>query len=400
MFKRAATTKQLLPSGNNPSRKNNSNGPQPPHSRSNNKKFQKGFSCAIFLLLSTAVTLNLMIVSTHFANKGHRNTSTAAAATNDGRRASYDREKQIHKLLSSSSINEDSSPSSKSNANNRNANNTNAQEKMKPSIISTLEQVSSPNFEIANGVLRSNSLLTTASSTSIVPYFLKGKTQYKRQKFHRKKTFQKIKDEKAKPINPSQKVWVLPDPIKLPTRNHESILLEYETIGEHNDGDSGGDSENQKQILVNILGRYSRGVQWMDLKTGEQRSMETSGTDPDQRPLNDLNHVASVLVDSLERDDNNGNGRTKKEVWLPCGFHNDPVGKELSSNYVRIVDLETMEVRTGPKLPYSGGACGAAPIEAISGEPPLVCAFGGTNGNHDTGESSQCDTNFRMPVCV
>ena len=99
--------------------------------------------------------------------------------------------------------------------------------------------------------------------------------------------------------------------------------------------------------------------------------------------INDLNHVASVLVDSI---DDSSNARVRKEVWLPCGFHRDKVGKEISSNYARIVDLETMEVRAGPKLPYSGGACGAASIEAIPGEPPLVCAFGGTNGNHDTGK--------------
>ena len=52
----------------------------------------------------------------------------------------------------------------------------------------------------------------------------------------------------------------------------------------------------------------------------------------------------------------------------------------------RIVDLETMQVRVGPKLPFSGGACGAAPIQAISGEPPLICSFGGTDGNHDKGK--------------
>ncbi len=201
-----------------------------------------------------------------------------------------------------------------------------------------------------------NTLVTTRSSEALispssfqipVPYYLKGKTEYKKTKFHHKETFQRIKNEQAKPVSPTQKVWVLPDPIKLPTRNHESVLLEYE----------GGD----KQILVNVLGRYSRGVQWMDLNTGEQFSVVTNGTDPDNKPLNDLNHVASVLVDSIV-DDDSDNARVKKEVWLPCGFHRDQVGKEISSNYARIVDLESMEVRAGPKLPYSGGACGAAPI--------------------------------------
>ena len=219
---------------------------------------------------------------------------------------------------------------------------------------------------------------SSISSSSFVPYYLKGKFKYKSKKFHRKRTFKRIQEEEVKVVKSPQKVWVLPDPVKIPTRNHEAVLLEYEL---------GGDFEEQpvnKQILVNILGRYSRGVQWMDLETGEQRSVETSGADPDDRPLNDLNHVASVVVDALQPD---LDGRTRKEVWLPCGFHNDPVGSELSSNFVRIVDLETMKVRVGPKLPYSGGACGAVPIEAVPGDPALVCAFGGTNGNHDTGES-------------
>ena len=170
----------------------------------------------------------------------------------------------------------------------------------------------------------SNALISPSASEIPIPYYLKGKTEYKKKKFHHKKTFQRIKEEQAKPVDPTQKVWVLPDPVKLPTRNHESILLEYE----------GGD----KQILVNVLGRYSRGVQWMDLNTGEQFSLVTNGTDPDMKPLNDLNHVASVLVDSI--DDSN-NARVRKEVWLPCGFHSDKVGKEISSNYARIVDLET-----------------------------------------------------------
>jgi hypothetical protein len=144
--------------------------------------------------------------------------------------------------------------------------------------------------------------------------------------------------------------------------------------------------ENSKQVLVNVLGRFSRVVQWMDLETGDQFEIKTTGKDPDGRPLNDLNHVASVLVDSTEHFSyDHDKLKPKKEIWLPCGFHNDKIGKEQSSSYIRIIDLETMEIRSGPKLPYSGGACGAALIEAIRGEPPLICAFGGTDGNHDTG---------------
>ena len=175
----------------------------------------------------------------------------------------------------------------------------------------------------------SSSSSRSSSSTEdniSIPYYLKGKTQYQQQtKFNHKTTFQLIHNEVAKPVNESQRVWVLSDSVKSPTRNHESVLLEY------ND-----ENERSKQILINVLGRYSRGVQWMDLNTGEQNILETNGTDPDHRPLNDLNHVASVVVDSIDDgSSSSSSSRKKKEIWLPCGFHNDRIGKEVSSNYVR-----------------------------------------------------------------
>jgi hypothetical protein len=206
-----------------------------------------------------------------------------------------------------------------------------------------------------------------------IPYYKHGKSKFKEQPFHHKKTFQYIQNEQPAAINEeNENVWILSDPIQTPTRNHESILLEYA----------------DQQILVNVLGRYSRVVQWMDLMTGQQYQVTTTGADPDNRPLNDLNHVASVLVDIYDSsEDITTPTKKKKEIWLPCGFHNDRIGKEQSSNFVRIIDLETMQVRAGPKLPYSGGACGAALIDnpRIPNSPPFICAFGGTDGNHDTG---------------
>lgn len=369
-------TKQL--SSGSPAREHNSL-----QQNSTNKKMTRVSSSNGFLLLTIAVAVNFMIVSTLFVNKEHRNTASAT----DGQwtplldaRSSSEQRKEMQRLPSSTK--EYASQSSKLNET-VTTNSVGVQGNTKTLINLTLQELSLSSPTIKNRVTKRSTGTTVSLSQqhmSFVPYYLMGKTKYKRQKFHRKKTFQRIEAEEAKLINPSQKVWVLPDPVKLPTRNHESIILEYEAR------ERASDEVVDKQVLVNVLGRHSRGVQWMDLQTGEQRSIETNGTDPDQRPLNDLNHVASVLVDSLESD---ANGRRRKEVWLPCGFHNDRVGKELSSNYARIVDLETMKVRTGPKLPYSGGACGAAPIEAIPGEPPLVCAFGGTNGNHDTGTSDQ-----------
>lgn len=104
----------------------------------------------------------------------------------------------------------------------------------------------------------------------------------------------------------------------------------------------------------------------------------TEGTDPAGYPLSDLNHVYSVLVDTLDG--------SSKEIWLPCGFHGDQVNNETSSSYVRIIDVRDMKVRLGPKLPFSGGACVAAAIEVDGpGTPPHICSFGGTLGSHDTG---------------
>jgi hypothetical protein len=251
-----------------------------------------------------------------------------------------------------------------------------------------------------------SSTTNITKSSSFIPYYMMGKTRYQNQPFHRKRTFQSILEERPHPIRPRQqqtndddehRVWVLPDPLLTPTRNHESIILEYD--------DGGGQQElqHQHQVLVNVLGRYSRVVQWTDLHTRKQRQVQTNGTDPDNRPLNDLNHVASVIVDSIIVVDDDitlsspssttrnitrnitWKTTTSKEIWLPCGFHNDKVGIEQSSTYVRIVDLETMMIRPGPKLPYAGGACGAITLDAVPNEPPLICALGGTDGNHDTG---------------
>lgn len=157
--------------------------------------------------------------------------------------------------------------------------------------------------------------------------------------------------------------WVLPNPLQTPTRNHASVILEH----------------NGHQTLVNILGRYSRTVQWVDLWNGKQHNRTTLVTeDPAGKPLNDLNHVYSVMVDSVDG--------TKKEIWLPCGFHNDKVNSEWSSEYARIIDLPEMTIRAGPKLPFAGGACVAAAIQVDGpGTIPHMHSFGGTKGNHNTG---------------
>ena len=161
--------------------------------------------------------------------------------------------------------------------------------------------------------------------------------------------------------------WVLPSTLLHPTRNHDSLLLEYQG----------------RQLLISMLGRYSRYVQMMDLRSGEQWAIQTSNIeDPDGFPLDDLNHVFSVLVDAV---DENGEKTGKKEVWLPCGFNGDAVNSEQSVRFARIIDLDTLKIRLGPELPIAGGACVAEPLTILPNEPPMICTFGGTLGSHDQG---------------
>ena len=72
---------------------------------------------------------------------------------------------------------------------------------------------------------------------------------------------------------------------------------------------------------------------------------------------------------------------------MMCGFYDPNVAHEESVSHVVVIDSVTMRPRLGPKLPRGGGACTALPIHADGyAKPALPCAFGGTKGNHDTGE--------------
>jgi len=114
--------------------------------------------------------------------------------------------------------------------------------------------------------------------------------------------------------------YILPDTLLHKLRNHDSIILE------------GGSDNNQNPKLVNILGRLNRFVETLDLVTGEQWDKRTQNVfDPAGHPVDDLNHVNAAVVDSLEP-----NG--PKEIWLPCGFHNDKVNAEFSASFVRIIN--------------------------------------------------------------
>jgi len=157
--------------------------------------------------------------------------------------------------------------------------------------------------------------------------------------------------------------WALVKPMLNARRNHDSLVL-------------------NGTLLVNLLGRWARSVELTDLLTGDSvlHELKDSMIDPSGNKLNDLNHVNAALVDSLD-----GNG--KQEIWLPCGFHGDVVNKEWSAEFVRIVEVGTWLIRTGPKMPRSGGACAALVVHLEGAdEPAHICAFGGTDGSHDNGE--------------
>ena len=140
------------------------------------------------------------------------------------------------------------------------------------------------------------------------------------------------------------------------------------------------------RYLINILGRNGRHVERRDLQTGATELFAVPGHDPAAHPLNDLNHIYGVRVQPLGDVASNSSFDAKSELWMVCGFHGDRINGEISSSYARVLDLRTMRVRLGPKLLRAGGACSALALEIDGpGTPEHICAFGGTDGAHNTG---------------
>jgi len=204
----------------------------------------------------------------------------------------------------------------------------------------------------------------------------------------------KLFEDHTDVLLPKAQTWALNSPLLHGTRNHDCVALfddeESKRRGDH-------------VQIVNLLGRYSRHVEVIDMITGRHSSKTTEGVDPSGALLADLNHVSAVLVDAIYTNgtkipSSTGMGRSKQEVWLPCGFHGDAVNSETSSEYVRIVDMNTMTIRVGPKLPSAGGACTSLAIHVLPNEPPMICSFAGTRGQHDSGEflpQTQCFDRMR-----
>ena len=153
--------------------------------------------------------------------------------------------------------------------------------------------------------------------------------------------------------------------------------------------------------LVNVFGRWARTVEeiylpqllggqpaawwsaWLHSKLGANK---TGKEVRPQQGLANCNHIVAVPLQV-------GAGET--ELWLPCGFEGDRVGKEESTRVTRIVNLTTLEVRKGPRIAQAGGACAALalPVGRQGEESLQVCAIGGTDGTHNSGrflDSMRC----------
>lgn len=209
-----------------------------------------------------------------------------------------------------------------------------------------------------------------ASATKFVPYIFQGRTanvpvSSNPDLYDEKPILKSISSASIQPIPSTQQNWVLAKRLTNHTRNHDNIIFDV------NDSD--------RQVLVIVLGRWSESIQWFDLQSGKRNITMVTGYDPAGKPLGNLNHVYSVVVDSLSTP-------SQKEIWLPCGFHGHQINREQSSKYARIVNLGTMTVQVGPELPFAGGACVAAAIHVHGPDKPAhICTFGGTQGSHDTG---------------
>lgn len=204
----------------------------------------------------------------------------------------------------------------------------------------------------------------------------------------------KLFEDHSDVLLPKAQTWALHAPLLHGTRNHDCVTLFDDEVSKER-----GDHVQ----IVNLLGRYSRHVEAIDMISGRYTSKTTEGRDPSGALLADLNHVSAVLVDAIYSNGTTvpssaGLGRPKQEVWLPCGFHGDAVNSETSSEFVRIVDMDTMTIRVGPKLPSAGGACTSLAIHVLPNEPPMICSFAGTRGKHDSGEflpQTQCYDRLR-----
>eukprot|EP00633_Aureoumbra_lagunensis_P004928 CAMPEP_0197323012 /NCGR_PEP_ID=MMETSP0891-20130614/70254_1 /TAXON_ID=44058 ORGANISM="Aureoumbra lagunensis, Strain CCMP1510" /NCGR_SAMPLE_ID=MMETSP0891 /ASSEMBLY_ACC=CAM_ASM_000534 /LENGTH=577 /DNA_ID=CAMNT_0042815557 /DNA_START=3279 /DNA_END=5012 /DNA_ORIENTATION=- len=155
--------------------------------------------------------------------------------------------------------------------------------------------------------------------------------------------------------------------------------------GRRNHGCAVLENDDGKKKLFSILGRWAESAESVALDNGDdENTLNTcdSTLGDEHSGLCNLNHVVALPVRKL---DHTTDQIASIEIWLPCGFEGHHIGGEESSKWTRIMDPSTLEIRYGPRVTVAGGACAALALPTETDEDGLICAFGGTDGNHDTG---------------
>jgi hypothetical protein len=139
-------------------------------------------------------------------------------------------------------------------------------------------------------------------------------------------------------------------------------------------------------ILINIAGQKIHTIEFQDLHSGVIRNVYNKHLD--------IHHHVALL--------HNG------EIWLPCGLSGNNVNSETSLKHMLIVNIQTGNVRRGPKLRYPRGLCGAVIVSKMiinkeniqsivvdqsqridlnisKWTEDVICILGGSIGQHDTG---------------
>ena len=159
-------------------------------------------------------------------------------------------------------------------------------------------------------------------------------------------------------------IFGLPQSLMTPRRNQACLILNEST-------------------LVNIAGQQVHTIEFHDLRTGMIKGVYNQHLDIHR-------HVAVL---------HNG------EIWLPCGLSGN---NEIPLKHMLIINIETGNVRQGPRLRYPRSSCGAViisqmiidkeKIQSIANKQSkqinlniskwtedVICILGGSIGEHGTG---------------
>lgn len=160
--------------------------------------------------------------------------------------------------------------------------------------------------------------------------------------------------------------------LRLEAKQRKPIIAEMlERAGRRNHG-----CTTVGNTVYSVLGRWAESVETMHLSISDGKPKQRL-VECEQSEFCNLNHVAAVTV----KDASN------TSIWIPCGFEGHEVGNEMATRFARIVNPRNLEVHVGPALEArsASGACAALALRFGKRQKEDVCAFGGTDGSHDTG---------------